>query len=466
MVFKSTSIVSWTLILVTILLTNSCATYNTKSEAFQAKLQQGNIEGAIASIEKNKFLTKPRNRLLYLLEKGKLSYLKGDYKTSNLLFNEADNLIESNTTSVGNQILGTLLNPEKETYKGEDFEKVAIHYYKALNYAFLNQYDEALVEAKRINLQLLQLNAKYPQGKKNRYKDDAFAHNLQGLLYEASGDINNAFIAYRNAVDLYLQNNGAYMGVKVPEQLKQDVLRTASSMGFADQVIQYEKKLNIKFTPPSTKNPEAVVFWENGLVPYKDQTFFTFTVLPGNRVGYVTIVNEELGIDLPLPIDTGGDHKSDFSDLDIFNIAFPKYVRRNAFYNQASLEVSGELYAMQLVENYEEIAITTLKDRRFREIGKAALRLAAKKVSQYALKNENEDLAALLGIFNSITERADTRNWQSLPSHIYYSRVPLQKGENTITFKSGNSEINQQIKVQSSGSKLQFKKIVTPKVYR
>ncbi|WP_010182569.1 COG3014 family protein [Aquimarina agarilytica] len=463
--FKFSSVISWTLIFVMFLVTSSCATYNSKSIAFQTKLQEGDIDAAIASIEKNKFLLKGRNKLLYLLEKGKLSYLKGDYKTSNLLFNEADDLIESNATSTGNQILGTLLNPEKETYKGEDFEKVAIHYYKALNYAFLNQYDEALVEAKRINLQLLKFNEKYPKGKKNRYKDDAFAHNLQGLLYEASGDINNAFIAYRNAVDLYLQNNGTYMGVSVPDQLKQDVLRTASSMGFTDQVLRYEKKLNTKYKPLSKNNSEVVVFWENGLVPYKDQTFFTFTVLPGNNVGYVTVVNEELGIDLPLPINTGGDNKSDFSDLDVFNVAFPKYVSRNAFYNKASLELSGKSYDMQLVENYEAIAITTLKDRRFREIGKAALRLAAKKVSQYALKNQNEDLGALLGIFNAITEGADTRNWQSLPSHIYYSRLPLAKGENKVIFKSGNAEINQEIKVESRKG-LQFKKVVTPKVYR
>ncbi|WP_010520382.1 COG3014 family protein [Aquimarina agarivorans] len=464
MILKFTFSGYYTAILTLVLLTTSCATYNSKSEIFQAKLQQGNIEGALASVEKNKFLLKPRNKLLYLLEKGKLSYLKGDYNASNLLFNQADNLIESNVSSVGSQILGTLLNPEKETYKGEDFEKVAIHYYKALNYAFLNQYDEALVEAKRINLQLLQLNEKYPQGKKNHYKDDAFAHNLQGLLYEALGDINNAFIAYRNAVDLYLQNNGIYMGVAVPDQLKQDLLRTATDIGFADQVIRYEEKLNTKYQSGSKDN-EVVVFWENGLVPYKDQTFFTFTILPGNRVGYVTVVNEELGIDLPLPIDTGGDNKSDFSDLDVFNISFPKYVRRNAFYKNATIQVEGRSFPMQLAENYEEIAFTTLKDRRFRDIGKAALRLAAKKVSQYALKNQNEDLGALLGLFNALTEGADTRNWQSLPSHIYYTRVPLKQGENTLTFKAGNNDIDQEIKVQSKGT-LQFQKVVTPKVYR
>mgnify|MGYP000754481450 CR=1 FL=1 len=63
-----------------------------------------------------------------------------------------------------------------------DFEKVTIHYYKALNYIFLNKLDEALVEAKRINLQLQQLNDKYPAGQKNRYTSDGFSLNIQGFL--------------------------------------------------------------------------------------------------------------------------------------------------------------------------------------------------------------------------------------------------------------------------------------------
>ncbi len=36
-----------------------------------------------------------------------------------------------------------------------------------------------------------------------RYQHDAFANNLIGLIYDASGDYNNAFIAYRNAYDIY-----------------------------------------------------------------------------------------------------------------------------------------------------------------------------------------------------------------------------------------------------------------------
>jgi hypothetical protein len=39
----------------------------------------------------------------------------------------------------------------------------------------------------------------------------------------------------------------------------------------------------------------------------------------------------------------------------------------------------------------------------------------------------------VLGIINAMTEKADTRNWQTLPHSIYYARVPLKEGENNVT---------------------------------
>ena len=87
-------------------------------------------------------------------------------------------------------------------YAGEDHELVLMHYFKALNFLRMNQFDEALVECRRINNKLNLLNDRYEK-KKNRYRRDAFALNLMGIAYEASGDVNNAFIAYRNAYEAY-----------------------------------------------------------------------------------------------------------------------------------------------------------------------------------------------------------------------------------------------------------------------
>ncbi|PQJ72898.1 COG3014 family protein [Polaribacter butkevichii] len=444
---------------------SSCASYNTKSQKFQAALQQGNIEKALNDIDKNSFLKKNRNSLLYFLEKGKIAYLNENYELSNTFLNKADFFIEENKRAVGNAVLGVLLNPEKETYTGEDFEKIAIHYYKALNYIFLQKPDDALVEAKRINLQLQQLNDKYPEGKKNRYSSDAFALNLQGFLYEASGDVNNAFISYRNAADLYLANKGSFMGTPLPEQLKKDVLRTAASLGFINELHRYENIFGITHQiNKTTTEGELILFWENGLVPFKEQNFFSFTVLPGKTDGIVSIYNKELDLKLPIPISNDYNKKQSFSDINIFNVAFPKYIARTPYFSGATiLKDSTKIGSLQMVQNYEDIAFKTLKDRTLREIGKTAIRLGTKKLSESLLRDQNKDLGAVLGIFNAMSEHADTRNWQSLPNAIYYARIPLKKGENTISVllkTTDGTTQEEKIKVQG-GKGIQFKKIIT-----
>tara|TARA_B110000093_G_C12938747_1_gene397062 strand:+ start:405 stop:1808 length:1404 start_codon:yes stop_codon:yes gene_type:complete len=456
----------YTFLLLLLLFFNSCASYHEKSLRIQTELQQGNTEKALIAIDANSFLKKKRNLLIYYFEKGKIAYLNGDYELSNSFLNKADAFIEENKQYLGGKVLGILLNPEAETYTGEDFEKVAIHYYKALNYIFLNKIDEALVEAKRINLQLQEINDTYPEGKKNRYTSDGFALNIQGFLYEASGDINNAFISYRNAVDLYLANGGSFFGTPLPEQLKKDVLRTAVSLGFANELDRYQKLLATTYTPPKEESTggELILFWENGLVPYKDQTFFNFIVLPGNENGIVSIYNEELNLTLPIPVSTGNDKKREFSDIDIFNVAFPKYVKRNPSFSDATIiKDSIPIASFELAQNYEDIAFKTLKDRALREIGKAAIRLGTKKISEYILKDENENFGAALEIFNALSEHADTRNWQSLPNSIYYTRIPLKKGENTIyiSLKTPNGTSKQK-EIHIEGRKgIQFKKITT-----
>jgi hypothetical protein len=48
-------------------------------------------------------------------------------------------------------------------------------------------------------------------------------------------------------------------------------------------------------------------------------------------------------------------------------------------------------------------------------------------------KEAGEIAGLLVNLINTATEKADTRNWQSLPAYIQYVRIPLQKGNNTIT---------------------------------
>ncbi|MFN5704425.1 MAG: hypothetical protein ACK45U_01080 [bacterium] len=70
-----------------------------------------------------------------------------------------------------------------------------------------------------------------------------------------------------------------------------------------------------------------------------------------------------------------------------------------------------------------------------REISNSLLRLATKKAAEYAARDQNQNMGSLVGIVNAFTEKADTRNWQTLPHSIHYTRVPLKVGDNEIKLK-------------------------------
>jgi len=450
MVFKNTvSAISKTAAMLLLAGLYSCGTYNTKTN-IEADLYNGQFDKAIEGIDHNSFLLKDRNRLLYLMEKGKIEHLRGNYRASNILFEKAYIMIDDKiTTNVGQAVAGKLTNPMALPYKGEDFEKVTIHYYMALNYFHLGLPNEALVEAKRIDIKLLELNEKYKDNK-NKYSRDAFSQILEGIIYESTGDINNAFIAYRNAAQIYDDGGGKFFGVPTPDQLKKDLIRTAKLMGFEDDYNTYVKKYNMPdYLPkktdkdgttvqpdPPVPSGEAVIFWENGLAPAKDQIVLTFSA--ADHWFYTSYMEDGVLHDIILPVPIG------FNAGTVNAIAIPKYRTRQSFYNKAVVISNGNELPLEVGQDFNSIAKQCLKDRMLREIVEVVTRFASKKAASAGLAalgkgllgDDGEDIFRLGGdIAGAVTEKADTRNWQSLPSTISYIRVPLVEGQTEYIIK-------------------------------
>src|SRR6266513_5795527 len=96
----------------------SCANYNTRIAKYYEQVVSNRYDRANTALDHNKLLQRKRNRLLYLLEKGKMAHLLKQYDSSNNYFNEADLFIEDERTSAKDIAVGTLLNPMMETYQG------------------------------------------------------------------------------------------------------------------------------------------------------------------------------------------------------------------------------------------------------------------------------------------------------------------------------------------------------------
>jgi len=420
----------------------------------------GNLNAATKMLENDKKLEKPeRNKLLFYLNKGTVLHLAGNYIQSNIYFRKADYYVEDFNKNFGREALALITNPKVTDYGGESFEQILIHYYGALNYLMLDDLDAAIIEAKRMLSKLQRITDSYKSN--NKYKFDAFAHNLAGIIYDASGDMNNAFIAYRNAYKIYNDDYSVKFNTQVPEQLKHDLLRTAFLSGFTDDVLFFEKEFKIKFDKNAANyGSDAVFFWNNGFGPVKDEWSINFTIIPyANHPGWVEIANWDLGFSFPYKVDNDNDRK-DLLDMKIIRMALPKYITRNTVYNKARLISDSTTVSFYLAQPVNAIAYKSLEDRQLAELSKGILRVALKQLIAYRAKKEKQSgLALAAQLYGAISEQADTRNWQLLPHGIFYTRIKLKVGSQVLTFNAtGNNQATatQTFKLNIKKSKTAF----------
>jgi hypothetical protein len=168
-----------------LLLLSGCAP-GLNYRTLDSQMTAGDCTAATGYIEKSEASYGANRRLIFLMDAAAVNMYCGRYEKSNLYLHEADLLAEDLwTKSITREGVAFLVNDYTIAYSGEDFEKAFVNMLSAINYAVLGRYDEALVECRRLNSKLVEINEKYE--KKSVYKEDAFGRYLSGLLYEASG---------------------------------------------------------------------------------------------------------------------------------------------------------------------------------------------------------------------------------------------------------------------------------------
>jgi hypothetical protein len=423
-----------------VLLLQAChVTHYQKDAKFHKLFSASRLEEADALLAKDKRAERCRTRLLYYLNRGVVSHLMQRYEASNYFFEQAYLTHEDFLTKPLDEALAFVINSTVTDYKGEDHEVLLLHYYKAINFLQLGQNNAALVECRRLTIKLNQLCDKYSSA--DKYRRDAFIHTLMGLVYQANHEYNNAFIAYRNATEIYQEDYKRLFGLDVPEQLKKDLIYTAYKTGLHDQVDQYQQEFKLKYDPAEEAALGDVVFlWNNGLGPVKDEWSINFVLVQGSG-GVVTFNNEELGLCFPFPI-PGNSESESLSDLKFIRVAFPKYRERPLVYDGAYvLAPDGKKQVFEVLENVNSISFQVLRQRMVLELSKSLLRVALKKATEYQLRKQNEVLGTIMGGINFFTEKADTRNWQTIPHSICYARIGLPEGKHRVAFKAFSKQL-------------------------
>lgn len=457
-------------ILIICLSVSSCKTYHDKSLDTHNAIKNYDYQKALSLTAGNKFLKKKRNVLLYNLELGRLFHLKGDYKESNKHLNYADYLMDYQN-SVGDFALSVAVNSNVKKYRAEDFEKILIHYYKALNYSYLNETEAAVVEARRMILKERELGEK---GLK-KYNRDGFGHLLVGQIYEKANQYNNAFIAYRNAYNTYVEDHSK-LGVKVPNQLKEDLLRTAYLSNMYEDLTYYENIFKTKYKHNNYEFGEVILYWENGKAPHKIEKNYFFTLVGGN--GGFFFVDQDNTMEIPFNSSSVNNNNSlinNINNMTGIRVAMPKYSHTPLPYEigLSEVKINNEEAnsVLETVENINQLAEKTLKEKFIKDLTIHLTRLAVHKIAQMAVKSDSTGVGDIAGTIleaaSFVTEKADTRNWQTLPSKINYIRMPLTKPDTNIIelILTDRMLIKDTIKIpviNKKGTRIQFKNIFTP----
>lgn len=422
-----------------IILLTGCFSYYKKNIQLNQAFEHRDFAQADDILNKKKWKKRNHNILLYYLNKGAVLHMLGKYKESNEYFQSADFYIEDYHKKYGWNALSYLSNPSIVPYSGENYEKILLHYYSTLNYLMLNNFEDALVECKRMLLMMDNISTYFKS--EHQLHRDAFTHLLLGIVYDAQKDYNNAFIAYRNAYEVYNNDYLTLLGTQPPLQLKKDLLRTAYLSGFYSDVDMYEKEFNFKYDTTETYRSSLVCFWNNGMCPEKEKNNITF-IITNMGGGFVVFTNVELGLSFPFFIGNDKNKMDGLIRMRFLRVSFPKFVTRPPMYQQATVYNDSVAYPLETAENIDAVAHQTLKDRMKKELGEALLRTALKKVTELEATQNNRNIGFAVNIANTITEQADTRNWQLLPFSINYTRVDLNKGINNISFSISN-DVNQ-----------------------
>ena len=409
---------------------SACATYYQSHFDFNNEFEHGDLGKALETLKKRQSEGDGRTRFLYYVNKGLVLSILGEYEDSNSYFEKAFLFGEDYRINYVAEATSYFSNPNVAAYRGEDHEHLMVLYFKAINYLIMNMPDEALVECRRLNIRLNQLNDRYVSLEK--FQRDAFIHTLMGIIYQSGKDYNNAFIAYRNALDVYENEYAKMFGMQVPQQLKIDLLNTAKWTGFQDEFENFKTKFGMDNYIESKQDADLIFFWHNGLGPVKDEWSINFMIHTGDD-NTMIFTNPELGLNFPFVVTESKD-RADLAKLEVFRVAFPRYRERELYFNSAYLQLDSNKYSLQLGEDINKVAFHSLNQRMLQEFAKGLLRAALKKAAEHSIRKEDDRLGALIGLVNAMTEKADTRNWQTLPHSIFYSRVPLKEGTNPVTF--------------------------------
>ncbi len=403
----------------------------------QTKTINGQAESAGESLAKK---GSGPNSLLDILESARLFQIASNYTKSSkqfekafTFFNEEDRRAKL-SLSQGGSFLGSLaLNDNALPYKAEAYERIFAYQYQSLNFLANHDLQGAMVEVRRANEEQVfaleqhhkELAKAESEAKKEQVSPDleqyrsymgenfntaakvknsfqnAYTFYYSGIIREAAGELNDAYIDYKKALEIYPDND--YVQADVWRLAKK--LRMDSDLDYLNRVVKEKNRLN-------TSAGQVVIFYEEGFVPAKEEVYLPFS-----------------------------------SYTRTYTFAFPVYLKPWVPNFPIKISADGKyLGTSNEIVDTHALAAKALQEGAFSRILRQMLRLRTKaQLQQEALKqNDNGWAQFFASSYSMLSEQADMRSWLSLPKQVQVARFNLPPGSHQIHFSKAtfSYEIN------------------------
>lgn len=378
--------------LLTLLFLASCASYQSKIQDARSLLSSGSPTQAADQLQEKASLT-GRDQVVFLLDYGMARHLSGEYIESNLALLKAERLAEvKDYTSLSRESGAILANERLVQYKSDRYENLLINSYVALNYLMLRDYDEALVECRKIDIKMNKYRLEGEPEAKN-----FFARYLSAMVWQAQRNWDSAYIDYKNAYDVNPshQDLPKYLMLMAWKAGRKKDLRR-----WRDNWPHFDFK---KAVEDFKKGGELVLLYQQGWAPRKRQR-------PRDR-------------------------------------RFPMLREVRSHYNKAQLVVSqSQVVPTRTIYNIAEDAFRTFKSYYKTLVARKLVGEAARLVLARSIDSKKEKgWGEIARLALQLTDQADLRQWSTLPESLQVARISLPPGEHDVRVEAISTSRNKQL---------------------
>jgi hypothetical protein len=405
----------------------------------------------------------PKDALIRQLTAGLFLHRLDRYAESNVALQEAERLAQERYTKSITQNIGAFIVSDNVLdYYPSALEWSMIHYYGMMNYLQLGDVDGALVEARKAN-SLLRRYANDNPGRS--FTNPAAVQYLAGMLQWAAGEDNDAMVSLRQSLAAYEEYEERFGSVP-PAPVVVDVVRVADALGFADVAEDARERYlgDTDVGSASRSTGELVVLIENGFIAHRAEQKLYIPVLQEEKdsvlhgdaesamvaaarvlVRTLIVMNElsRQGIDYPrhedgVIIATAGSAVG----LELISLAWPSYRLEARRADDVRVSVDGERsFTPTLLQDLSAVAVRDFEETKptimLRMVARGLLKEAAVTMAEAAGEDAAGEVGGFLGrvasrAVTSATERADTRNWSTLPAELLLARFHLPPGQHTL----------------------------------